>query len=914
MEDPFTNAYLLFALDLTRRMEAGELALEALGEVVRDLCAEGLTERAKRLGAYLDQPDPVRDRMLMRDVFERLADGGFEAYAAALARPAAGVVTTGHPTFALNEALSQVLVELATGHDGADKPLSAAGRAEREALARTTPHTPPADLSLDLEHRWSVRALTNALNALDEARHLALSVARERWPERWTTITPNLLTLATWVGFDQDGRTDVTWQISFGKRLQLKAEALARYAAAASGLAPDVEAMLARAIAAVDRQLAAFARCQTDPEGAAAFSRALIAEQGAALVDPAPLLAAIEAALANATTDDARETLVVLRAGLATQGICLAHIHVRLNAAQLHNAIRREVGLETSPSDPANRRSYFAAVNRLIEGARPVSVGFSSLLAEPTSAKRLFMTIHQMARYVDATAPVRFLIAETESGFTLLAALYFARLFGVEDIVELSPLFETAEALDRGEAVVDEAVKSPAFRAYLQAQGKLALEFGFSDSGRFIGQLAASFRIERLRFRLADLMARAGLTGLELIFFNTHGESIGRGGHPDSLADRLAYAAPPRDRAELVRRGIRAREEDSFQGGEGYLPFFTPTAARATVRGLLQFAFDPLSEADGDPIYDAHDFSAEFFATVQQAFSTLIAERDYATLLSLFGTRLLPKTGSRPVQRQSEGAARLRDFTHVSELRAIPNNAILQGLADLANSTFGIARAAAKDPHTFEAMRAGSPRFRRSMRMAEAAAALGELQATRAYAATVNPSLWLDRRRGHMVEDDAVLATLTRLSERAGITGALSRTLRHMRVEPRFPVPLEETPRRTRLRLIHGLRIALIQRIALLAARVPPFMPKEGLTREDVQVQLLRLDVKGALETLTTIFSALPRPLPADANFGEPAAYVPDEDHGYAAEHEVLFQPLERLHALLLETTAALNHEIGACG
>ena len=72
----------------------------------------------------------------------------------------------------------------------------------------------------------------------------------------------------------------------------------------------------------------------------------------------------------------------------------------------------------------------------------------------------------------------------------------------MEELVELSPLFETEDGLERGEVVIEEALRSPEFRAYLKKQGRLALEFGFSDSGRFIGQMAATFQIERLRLRL----------------------------------------------------------------------------------------------------------------------------------------------------------------------------------------------------------------------------------------------------------------------------------------------------------------------------------------------------------------------------------------------------------------------------
>ena len=44
-------------------------------------------------------------------------------------------------------------------------------------------------------------------------------------------------------------------------------------------------------------------------------------------------------------------------------------------------------------------------------------------MAERATAKRLFMIVQQMVKYVDADTPVRFLIAETEAGFTFFRNL-----------------------------------------------------------------------------------------------------------------------------------------------------------------------------------------------------------------------------------------------------------------------------------------------------------------------------------------------------------------------------------------------------------------------------------------------------------------------------------------------------------
>jgi len=616
--------------------------------------------------------------------------------------------------------------------------------------------------------------------------------------------------------------------------------------------------------------------------------------------------------------DEQRETLLTIRASLRTHGMGLAHIHVRLNASQLHNAARRLVGLETEPNDPANRRSYFNIINDLLGRVRPLTISFESLMEERASAKRLMMTVAQIVKYIDAETPIRFLIAETETGFTLLTALYYARLFGVDDRIEISPLFETEEAFERGERVIEEALKSPHYRAYLERQGRLCVQFGFSDSGRFIGQMAATFRIERLRLRIAQLLERHGLGKLEAILFNTHGESIGRGGHPLTFADRLRYAAPPNSRAEFERRGVRVKEEISFQGGDGYLLFLTPAAARASMRQILGFAFDVSDETGNDPIYAAPDYTAEFFATVQQEFSNLVDDPDYAALLSLFGTNLLYRTGSRPVERQAEEWGRKSKIEHPSQLRAIPNNAILQQLGFMAVTLHGVGRAISKDPEMFQAMRERSARFRRAVQMVAAALDRTEIDVLRAYVSTLNPAMWLNGAgRARRPARAKALRELARLTGQLDRHDRLARLVRRLQADQLWLLdaiePAETAPRR-RLMLLHGIRIAVIQRICLLATEIPNFSPQLGVTRDDILARILELDVPSAVERLRLIFPHDDGVVETPDDFGEKSEYRPEPALSYEIEHNTVFVPMLKLFDLARRIGTAITYEIGAVG
>ncbi len=300
------------------------------------------------------------------------------------------------------------------------------------------------------EFDQSAAAIANGRDAIDRFNAALISVARGAWADRWTELTPSPVVLSTWVGYDTDGRTDIGWWDTLRLRLEMKRLQLARLHAQVSVL-PSAEALaerVAEARDAVDRQIEL---CPDQPEPAkvAAFAHALVGGRETALTSPAPLLPLFRAAIAKAE-DHEKLALTVARAGLVSHGMALAHTHTRLNAAQIHNVVRQRLGIADPPEDPSHRRALFAAINAALDTVKPEPVDFGALISEQASAAKLMMTVAQIVKHIDGSVPVRFLIAETETGYTLLAALWLARLFGIEQHVEISPLFETAEALEQG--------------------------------------------------------------------------------------------------------------------------------------------------------------------------------------------------------------------------------------------------------------------------------------------------------------------------------------------------------------------------------------------------------------------------------------------------------------------------------
>ena len=902
-EDPFGNPVLAVALAITRLMDEGELSEARLAALIRHLRDEAFAARAVRLAAYVGGTDPAEALAELTSLAIRLVRPDpddspvqFQAFRAAVERARFSAVFTAHPTFALPSAVFAALAEAASGREPACCFIS------------HRPETP----SLGDEFNAACVAIVHGRDAVDALTRALLCAARAVWPDRWASLRPRPIVLASWVGYDTDGRNDIGWWDTLRFRLVMKRLQLARVHDQVAAL-PGSAALTLRldaAAAAVDAQIAACPD-SADPAQTERFAAALVQGQAASLTSPAPLDALFAAAM-DAASEPTRTDYAVARAGLAAHGLSLAHTHVRLNSSQVHNAVRLRLGLDSAPEDRSRRRTGLADINAALDSVQPVPVDFGAILAEQASAAKLLMIVAQIAKHIDTVTPVRFLIAETESGYTLLCALWLARLFGVADRIEISPLFETAEALEHGSRILEEALRSPHWRAYLKQAGRMTLQFGYSDSGRYVGQLAASYLIERLRLKVAELLVRHGLTGVELVLFDTHGESIGRGAHPGSLLDRLRYLSPSVARQAFANAGITTRDESAFQGGDGYLLFGTPELALATVARIARHAFAAVPKS-ADPIYADPDFAADFFAQIGLSMQGLVEDPGYASLLGAFGPALLDPSGSRPSARHSDsgGPALIR---HPRELRAIPNNAILQQLGWCANTLQGVGMAAARAPEQFVDMMQESPRFKRAMQFAEHALRHSDLDVLRATVAMIDPGSWLDRaahaRRPGRARALADVARSLEQLELWAPAQAMFRRIQADHVWLREAWP-DAPAMQTAEMLLHALRIALTGRIWLLSTAIPEFSPRHGLTREALVGRLLRLDVPAALVILAEVFPAAVDPT-AHRDFSEPRgdrAAV-----SYEREHEKIFGPLAAMFSLLREIGTAVTHHVGAYG
>jgi phosphoenolpyruvate carboxylase len=122
-----------------------------------------------------------------------------------------------------------------------------------------------------------------------------------------------------------------------------------------------------------------------------------------------------------------------------------------------------------------------------------------------------------------------------------------------------------------------------------------------------------------------------------------------------------------------------------------------------------------------------------------------------------------------------------------------------------------------------------------------------ELDVLRAYVNTLNPAMWLNGAgRARRPARTKALRELARVTGQLDQHDRLARLVRRLQADQLWlldAIEPAETGQRRRLILLHGIRVAVIQRICLLATEIPNFSPQLGVTRDDILARILELDV-----------------------------------------------------------------------
>ena len=257
------------------------------------------------------------------------------------------------------------------------------------------------------------------------------------------------------------------------------------------------------------------------------------------------------------------------------------------------------------------------------------------------------------------------IVSMTESAEDVLEALFLAGLAGLHELasdpprseLDIVPLFERLDALERAPATVDALLSDPVYRRQLDGRGGIQeVMLGYSDSNKEVGYLCAAWALDRAHELIASVVARHGRT---LRIFHGRGGTVGRGGGPTHEAIRAQPAGALDPKIKITEQGEVIHRK-----------YARPETARQNLGlvlgAMLEHALMPAEARQANPVWrEAMDIMA---VESRQRYRTLVYE-DYG--FQAYFEQATPieeiaqlNTGSRPVSRGGTLA--------VEDLRAIP--------------------------------------------------------------------------------------------------------------------------------------------------------------------------------------------------------------------------------------------------
>lgn len=255
----------------------------------------------------------------------------------------------------------------------------------------------------------------------------------------------------------------------------------------------------------------------------------------------------------------------------------------------------------------------------------------------------------------------RYIISNTRNAANVMEVWLLAQLAGwsqAGSALDIVPLFETVDDLERAREVMDTLYSMPLYRKHLTARNSTqTIMLGFSDGTKDGGYMTANWKIFRAKQELTDI---SRTHGFRVVFFDGRGGPPARGGGNTHKFYRS------------LGRNIESRELHlTIQGQTISSKYGTPPAATHNMEQLVSAGVD--SALFPEDVYElgAQDRALldELSAQCNTEYLKLKAHPDFvAYLLECSPLQYYGMTniGSRPTSRGASS-----DFSF-SDLRAIP--------------------------------------------------------------------------------------------------------------------------------------------------------------------------------------------------------------------------------------------------
>jgi len=625
-----------------------------------------------------------------------------EAIADFFAHAVVAPVLTAHPTEVQRQSLIRNHRDLARLLD------------QRERLQMTPEEEAENDLALanSILTLWQSRMLRPVrLKVLDEVKNgityfketfftelprlyiQATQQLQKRYPDKIWALPP-FFRVGSWIGGDRDGNPFVTAEI-LREALRLQsAAALNHYLEEIHELGGELP--LSDLLVKVTPELLALAEHSTDHSPQRAdepYRRALsgiyarLAATSRSLDQVDPVRHEIGHAEPYATPDALRADLKVLNNSLKLNG------SGNLAGGRLRRLIRgvQIFGFHLAPIDlRQNSEVHARSVAELLAGAgrcpdyealsenerislltaeiatpRPLYSPYLTYSEETQGELAIFFTARELRAKYGAAALPNCIISKTDGVSDLLELALLLKesgllLPGAKPLlnVNIIPLFETIEDLQKSAATMAGVFAIPAYRELIAGRGdEHEVMLGYSDSNKDGGFLTSGWELYKAEIELAQIFKQHGV---RLRLFHGRGGSVGRGGGP-------TYHAILAQPAGAVSGQIRLTE----QGEVISTKYGSADTGRRNLEVLLAATLEASLTDHENKVEPADQFHAvmdELSLRAFNAYRGLVYETPgfvtYFRQSTVVSEIALLNIGSRPASRKASEA--------IEDLRAIP--------------------------------------------------------------------------------------------------------------------------------------------------------------------------------------------------------------------------------------------------
>ena len=199
------NPILAVADEVCERLYKKEISHEAISDLLTQLGVEIWKQQTKQLRVKTGNDHDFKNIL-----------NGIDLASLDISKRIYNAVFTAHPVFAL-------VTERAAD-------LSTAASTDKIISVPENPYQLRQSISLNDEHCEAVTANLNARTAIRTLHEKILTAKRIAKKSDWNIVLPMMCAVSTWVGYDLDGRSDITWLDSFLLRLKEKKISLDLYA------------------------------------------------------------------------------------------------------------------------------------------------------------------------------------------------------------------------------------------------------------------------------------------------------------------------------------------------------------------------------------------------------------------------------------------------------------------------------------------------------------------------------------------------------------------------------------------------------------------------------------------------------------------------------------------------------------